>query len=110
MQEIKFLVQGSADEPYKVTFRKSESNFTALCDCPAGQNGMYCKHRLRIIEGLSENIVSNNSSEIKIVRSWLSGSDVENAIEELKEAERELELVKKKVSNYKKKLARKMID
>ena len=110
MEKIKFLVQGSAPEPYIVVFHKNGNNLTAQCSCPAGENGMYCKHRFRIMEGSNENIVSNNISDVKLVATWLIGSDVEIAIKELKLAEDELLLAKKKVSDYKKKLARKLID
>jgi len=110
MNEIKFFVQGSAPEPYLVVFRKSENNLTGLCNCPAGENGMYCKHRFRILAGLREGIVSENIKDVEIVKSWVKGSDVEKALEELHQAETDLEKMKKKVSALKKKLARTLID
>jgi hypothetical protein len=110
METAKFLVQGSAPEPYVVVFRKNGNNLTAQCSCPAGENGMYCKHRFRIMEGSDENVISNNKSDVQLIASWLIGSDVEMVIKELKIAEDELLLAKKKVSDYKKKLARKLID
>jgi hypothetical protein len=110
MEKIKFLVQGSSEEPYEITFTKSGNNLTALCTCPAGQNGMYCKHRFRILSGSIEGIISKNLDEVSQVNSWLSGSDIEEAINELAEAEMELLNAKKKVSSCKKKLARKMYD
>lgn len=110
MKKIKFLVQGSAPEPYTVVFNKDGNNLTAICDCPAGENGMYCKHRFRILGGLLDGIVSENIKDVEIVKSWLDGSDVEKALDELHEAENELEKMKKKVSALKKKLARTLID
>ena len=35
--KIKFLVQGSSDEPYEVIFSKEGGRFTASCTCTAGQ-------------------------------------------------------------------------
>lgn len=58
MESITFLVQGSAIEPYKVTFRKNAENLTALCDCPAGIYGQYFKHRFNILAGSTKGIVS----------------------------------------------------
>ncbi len=110
MNDIKFLVQGSASEPYVVVFRKSTSNLTGLCSCPAGENGMYCKHRFRILAGSIEGIVSENVNDVEIVKSWVRGSDVEKALDELHQAETELEKMKKKVSALKKKLARTLMD
>jgi len=110
MNEINFLVQGSAFEPYEVVFRKSDNNLTALCTCPAGENGMYCKHRFRILAGSTEGIVSDNTKDVEIVKTWLKGSDVEKALEELHQAEADFEKIKKKVSTLKKILARKLSD
>jgi len=110
MDEVCFLVQGSAEEPYKTTFQKKGSNLSAYCTCPAGENGQYCKHRFRILAGSNEGIVSDNKDEIMIVKAWLSGTDVETALIEVAEKERVLEKAKKDLSAAKKKLARVMLD
>ena len=110
MKEIQFLVQGSAQEPYKVTFLKENYNLTALCTCPAGENGLYCKHRFRILDGSTQGIVSSNKNDVKTVEAWLIGTDVANAIKEVEEAEKIFAEAKKNLTNAKKKLARVMID
>ena len=110
MEAIYFLVQGSAVEPYKVTFQKNGNNLSAYCTCPAGENGQYCKHRFRILEGSDERIVSDNKNETALVKSWLAGTDVETALMEVAEREMALEKAKKELSTAKKKLARAMND
>jgi len=110
MEEIYFLIQVSAAEPYKVTFRKRGNNLSAYCTCPAGENGQYCKHRFRILGGSVEGIVSGNSDDVMIVKSWLPGTDVEEALLEVAEKEILLEKAKKNLSTVKKKLARTMND
>ena len=110
MEEIYFLVQGSAAEPYKVTFRKKGNNLSAYCTCPAGENGQYCKHRFRILDGFDDGIVSNNNNEVAIVKTWLAGTDVEAVLLEVAEKEKALEKAKKDLSIIKKKLARTMND
>jgi hypothetical protein len=106
MEELLFLVQGSAEEPYRVSFRKHGNNLSAYCTCPAGQNGQYCKHRFRILGGSAEGIVSGNSEDVLIVKSWLPGTDVEAALLGVTEKEILLEKAKKDLSAVKKKLAR----
>jgi uncharacterized Zn finger protein len=105
---IKFLVQGSAPDPYEVVFDKKGGNLTATCSCPAGLMGQYCKHRFRILAGNSEGIVSENIEDATTVQGWLAGSDVEMAIHNLGLAEAELDQAKKKVGAAKKALARAM--
>jgi len=110
MREIKFLVQGSSSEPYVTVFKKVNNNLSAYCTCPAGKNGMYCKHRFRILEGSAVGIVSENISDVDIVKTWLIGSDVEKVMDELGEAENVFLEAKKNVSILKKKLARAFLD
>jgi uncharacterized Zn finger protein len=110
MEDICFLVQGSAEEPYKVTFKKNGNNILAYCTCPAGENGQFCKHRFRILDGRDDGIVSDNKDEVMIVKSWLRGTDGEAALHEVVEKERVFEKVKQDLSAAKKKLARIMKD
>lgn len=106
MEEIHFLVQGSADEPYKVTFQKKGTNLSAYCTCPAGENGQYCKHRIIILEGSNEGIISSNKDEVMIIKSWLRGTDVEAALMSLIDAQKQCEKAKIELSAAKKQLAR----
>ena len=110
MEEITFLVQGSAPEPYVVRFKKDGGNLTAHCTCPAGVVGQYCKHRFRILDGCAEGIVSDNAVAVSTVAAWLPGSDVEAALREVRAAEDRLETAKSDLSACKKRLARSLMD
>ena len=106
MEKLYFLVQGSAEEPYKVTFQKDVNNLSAYCTCPAGDNGQYCKHRFNILGGITDGIVSGNVADVAVVVSWLPGTDIETALnavmdaeEKCAEAKRELSAAKKRLSN-----------
>ncbi len=107
MQKIEFSVQGSAKEPYKVEFYKEENNeFKALCNCPAGKKGQYCKHRFLILSNDSRGIVSNNTEDVKTVSSWLKGSKIEKAMDDLVKLEEIEYLAKQETKNAKKQLAK----
>lgn len=108
--QIVFKVQGSASEPYEVSFSRNGNNLTAHCGCRAGSVGQYCKHRLAILQGKNPGIVSGNESEIETVRSWLPGSDVAQALEEYGTAERDVEEANAKLSISKKRLARALMN
>lgn len=111
MQEITFEVQGSAAEPYVVVFvRRSDTNLSAYCSCPAGKNGQYCKHRFNIIDGITKGIVSDNLDDVKVVQSWLLGTDVEAALIKMREFEAETAKLKKALSATKKEVAKAMRD
>lgn len=106
----KFLVQGSAGNPYEVSFRREGSNLSAYCTCPAGANGMYCKHRVAILNGMTQGVVSGNASEVGEVAGWLSGTDVEAAMDEVEALEVQMDQIKNALSKAKKNLAKSMRD
>lgn len=111
MEELLFEVQGSAPEPYGVVFvRRSSKNLSAYCSCPAGEKGQHCKHRFAILDGITKGILSPNTDQVKVVQSWLSGTDVEQALLKLRKLELEAEKIKKELSAAKKELARTMRD
>lgn len=110
MEEIEFLVQGSAPNPYRIVFKKVGLNLTATCTCPAGAVGQYCKHRIRIIMGDPAGIVSGNITAVSDTQNWVRGTDVEKALYDLNEAERQFEEAKTRVSQIKKHLARTLRD
>lgn len=108
MEEIRFLVKGSAADPYEVTFIKDGGSLTAICSCPAGEYGNFCKHRISILDGNSKAIVSDNVSQAPLVQEWLSGTDVEVALSELRDTEKAAESDKTAITAAKRKLARAM--
>lgn len=106
MGTIQFKVQGSAAAPYTTTFAHDGANLTAHCTCPAGEVGQYCKHRLRILSGETDGIVSGNEKDVLIVKSWLNGTDVESALNGLADAQSRFDEAKKELEKCKKNLAR----
>jgi len=87
-ERLTFEVQGSASEPYQTTFIFAKGRLAALCDCAAGQNGQYCKHRFRILAGMRDGIVSANVDDVSIVQQWFRGTELEAAVKKVEELER----------------------
>lgn len=108
MEELIFLVKGSSADPYEVTFIKDGASLTAICTCPAGTYGNFCKHRISILDGNAQAITSDNADQAATVVSWLSGTDVEAALSEMRAAEKIAGPDKKALNDAKRKLARAM--
>ncbi len=108
MEELVFLVKGSAADPYEVTFIKDGTSLTAICTCPAGTYGNFCKHRISILDGNTKGISSDNANQAATVVGWLSGTDVDAALSEMREAEKIADPDKKALNDAKRKLARAM--
>lgn len=107
---IRVLVQGSEPSPYTLTFAKDGQNLTASCTCRAGEVGIYCKHRISVLTGDWRKVVGGDIGRLEEIRSWLNGSDVQSALDEVAEKERQLESVKKELKKAKAKLARVLAD
>jgi hypothetical protein len=108
MQELKFLVKGSAADPYEVSFVIDGNNLSAFCTCLAGINGQYCKHRLGILSGETNGVVSDNVTDVSVVASWLPGTDIDEALKAVADAEENHAHDKTRLSAAKKNLARVM--
>jgi hypothetical protein len=106
--ELTFQVKGSSSEPYEVIFIKDGDSLTALCSCPAGQYGNFCKHRIAILEGDSKAIVSSNADRATTIVNWLQGTDVAAALSEFRGIEKAGDQAKSVLVAAKRKLARAM--
>jgi hypothetical protein len=82
----------------------------AYCTCPAGEEGMHCNHRIRILRGILDGVVSKNRADVSTVAAWLAGSDVEKALQRIEELEKEADRIKKALSAAKKTLAQCLLD
>lgn len=108
MEELTFLVKGSSKDPYEVIFVKDGDSLTAICNCPAGTYGNFCKHRIAILDGNAKSISSDNADQAATVVTWLAGTDVEAALIEMRAAEKLDDSEKKALNAAKRKLARAM--
>ena len=108
MNELKFLVKGSAPQPYELIFIKDGASLTAICNCPAGAHGNFCKHRIGILDGKPKGLVSDNAEQVTTVVEWLVGTDVEAALHALRAIEKDKTVPKSDLAAAKKKLARAM--
>jgi uncharacterized Zn finger protein len=107
MNELRFLVQGSAVEPYQVVFRKNGNNLTATCSCPAGQIKKHCKHRLNLLLGEPLKIVENaeNTGQVPIIA---KGTDVEDSLNAYLRSQVEGEKLIKEIKDQQRRLRDKM--
>lgn len=106
METITYLIQGSEPEPYQVDFIFDNNQLQIGCTCQASINNLSCKHRMRIIEGDSTGIIKGDLDKFQTIQSWLKGSEIENAIHKVKEAELNHEKTKKELNKTKKELGR----
>lgn len=100
-----FQVQGSVFDPYVVTFTKLGNQLRATCTCEAGHKGTYCKHRLNILSGNTIHMVNTNEEDVKTLVSWIPGTDLEQALNDVRTEEENVVLAKAKLNKAHKRLA-----
>lgn len=104
------VVSSSSGEVYKVTVKRTGANLTCKCTCAAAQISTHCKHRLRILSGSADGVISSNLDEVKQVAKLCVGTDVEKALIRISEIEGQQALLKRELASAKKALARTLDD
>ena len=108
MDQLTILVKGSSKDPYELTFIKDGASLTALCTCPAGNFGNFCKHRIAILDGDAKAVVADDADKVSTVVAWLAGTDVESALLKLREIDATAPTAKNDLATAKRVLARAM--
>lgn len=105
MEQLSFLVAGSAPEPYEVTFIRTSAGMKATCTCLAAAAGTHCKHRVDILLGTSKSISSGNAHDMATAQAWLPGSPIDKALTDVAEAEALLASAKLHLAHSKRRLS-----
>ena len=77
--KLTFLIQGSAKEPYEVSFWRNGRNLTTSCTCEAGKNGKSCKHRFALMDADLTNLISGNIKDVGCLQQMIMDTDVAEA-------------------------------
>lgn len=94
---ITFALQGSAPQPYRITFEWHQSEIRAFCNCAAGLHGQYCKHRVQLLHGVMDDVVEGKVEQLSDLAEWLQHSPLRLALVHLDEAEFAMEHAKQRV-------------
>jgi uncharacterized Zn finger protein len=101
----------SKPEPYFVVFAFDGGKLKVHCDCPAGELGQLCKHKLTLLLGDASMLYATNQSKpfADVTQKVLSTS-IPSLIAELQATEKETEQTiaqaKRRLTSAKQKLAR----
>jgi hypothetical protein len=78
-KEFVFHVKGSEPDPYIV--KVSFSPLDISCTCQAGENGLPCKHRKMILEGVDPGIVKGDKTTLAEIAAAGASSGVSGLLE-----------------------------
>jgi hypothetical protein len=110
--EASILVKSSSrDEPYTVIISKTRQGLSIHCNCGAGEQGKFCKHKRAVAAGDASILYdAEQTPAFQKAMRWLNKSDYPQLIDDLAVFEEELEAGKTMVKDTKASLARNMRD
>ena len=101
MKTAEFNVKGSEGDLYQIAFVQAPQGLIVSCTCKAGQNGMFCRHRLQLLAGdFSELQDKTKVQELNEVLNWEEFNPIKQNIVELNEVQKkidELDRIKSKL-------------
>ena len=112
-QALRFSIVGEDDDVHEVSIERDVNNSTNLsahCTCGKALEGEFCLHRFEVLEGDTNNMVSENLDDVRTLREWIKGSDIEIAMQALSKAKTDLRLAHEKVESRRQALVRRMLD
>lgn len=100
MEKRTLKVKGSKPELYTVKVEHhGNGKLIARCNCDAGENKLYCKHRFGVLRGETANVVEG-AEHVGTVAAWYEESDLKDAVldaEERKQATKEADRRRAKI-------------
>jgi arginine/ornithine N-succinyltransferase beta subunit len=112
-QVLNFSIMGEDENVYEVAVAREThdlGNLSASCSCGKAQEGDFCAHRFDVLEGVTGSLVSGNLDDLRALREWIRGTDIDVAMQALSKAKTELLLAHEKVAKCRAMLVRRMLD
>lgn len=108
MQKLEFIVEGSKGDEYKILFECDGNNLNVFCTCPAGESGIYCKHRFALMDGDVTALLSENESDVAALKDLMNGTEVEAAYNDVIKLQAQYDELSTRLKAAKKVLAKAM--
>lgn len=115
--QIRFLAKNEIKlTPYTVEVIIKNKQMFIRCDCPAGEFGKFCMHKIRLLQNEHQSLYDpSQRNELNCVSNWVQNSDFLDLIsersgfkKELRKAEELMETIKRNMKPVEDKMAQAM--
>jgi hypothetical protein len=115
--QLKFLAKNeNKPTPYAVEVLIKNRQMFIRCDCPAGEFGNFCMHKIRLLQNEHQALYDpSQRNELNRISNWIQKSDFLDLIsersrfkKELRKAEDVLEAIKREMKPVENKMAQAM--
>jgi DNA polymerase-3 subunit epsilon len=86
---LRFDVEGSTGNTYKIVAWRTERHFRMTCTCDAGKNWCFCKHRDALLNGIVDHLLSNNTTDVTKLIEMIKGTEAERLFLKVRELEKQ---------------------
>ena len=94
---VEFVIEGSTGNEYLVEFFDQGDRWLgATCSCYAGAEERYCRHRIDLLLGKTDDLISDNPEDAELLLQAMAGTKLAEYIAELKIVEEELKTLQRK--------------
>jgi hypothetical protein len=83
-----FTVEGSKGDEYEVVAERAGPFLSLTCTCVGAARGEMCKHRIALLDGVIDALLSENESDVALLPGLLAGSAAERALAHFHEVDR----------------------
>ncbi len=104
MAAIAFSISGSASEPYRLVFRKSDDRVIAFCDCSGYRFGGFCKHVVSLMRGEETKGLLEGIENLPVLVRWVAESDLPEILAGIDKQEKIAAAAKRKATKLKTRL------
>ena len=102
MEKTLFALSSDGVTSYRVVFRHEDGKVLIDCNCPAGEMGKLCRHKLSLLAGDNRMLSDQKKQpDLEEVQHWLKDTRIPKLLSELRKTEKELERTKKRLSDLK---------
>lgn len=105
MQKLQFLVRSSSsNEVYSLSAYKTVHGVRFSCSCPAGENGLHCKHRIALASGDGSQLAEPDAAGVCALLDMLAPTEVPMTLARIDELERMAATIKKELADARRRL------
>jgi uncharacterized Zn finger protein len=105
MTELHFFVRSSSsEEVYSVKAYRTKNGVRFSCSCPAGENGIHCKHRTSLVMGDVTHLLEYAEADVAALHALLNDSKIPETVAEILRLEKIADAAKRDLSSAKKRL------
>lgn len=108
LDDLWFVVGGSAGSEYRVVLSQAADSVRMTCTCQAAQHGQQCRHRIALLCGDADAVIGGDVDQVAVLSGRIAGTELAAAMNEYLACEAKKQGADRAFKAAKKRLAKSM--